>query len=408
MTHRLLGCTFLLFLAFLLSSCGIVQKTPTSTPTSTKTPTITVTLTLTPTRTNTPTRTITPTTTPTATPTNTSTSTPRPIGTLLAYISGEENIHQIYTIDLDYGFKQQLTSGTWDVTFINWSPDGNLILYQAEQGNSNVMNLINWDGGDMHKLPSNVNGYYPVWSPDGKKIAYFSYDKYWALYTVNPDGTEITKLTGNTVWPSPVSWSPDGTKLVFNPSHNTESYSYIAVVDSDGSNYLALTSGKYLASNPVWSPTEDLILYNVLQGDRMQIFATNADGTIQYRLTDSAGGNSDPVWSPDGKQIAFVSWRDSVNPDTCTDGDCNYEIYVMNADGSDQIRLTDHPAEDWAPVWSPDGTRIAFQSLRNESARPQDCGNKCNSEIYVIDSNGNNLTRITNNVVPDWSPIWRP
>lgn len=74
-----------------------------------------------------------------------------------------------------------------------------------------------------------------------------------------------------------------------------------------------------------------------------------------------------------------------------------FEIYVMNADGTNAYNLTNHPASDITPVWSPDGTRIVFISERDG-----------NLEIYVIDSDGNNLVRLTENAAKDYSPVWSP
>src|SRR3990170_3729031 len=83
------------------------------------------------------------------------------------------------------------------------------------------------------------------------------------------------------------------------------------------------------------------------------IYVMNADGSGQTRLTNKPEEEQLPVWSPDGSRIAFISFRDS-----------NTKIYVMNADGSGQARLTDSPAIDGNAVWSPDGSRIAFESDR--------------------------------------------
>jgi len=79
----------------------------------------------------------------------------------------------------------------------------------------------------------------------------------------------------------------------------------------------------------------------------------DADGSNQTRLTRDLALDGSPAWSPDGRRIAFHSGRDG-----------NMEIYVMDADGSKQTRLTDHAAGDGSPAWSPDGSKIAFQSGR--------------------------------------------
>ena len=91
----------------------------------------------------------------------------------------------------------------------------------------------------------------------------------------------------------------------------------------------------------------------------------------------SGGKNYEPVWSPDGERIAFVSSRDD-----------NFEIYVMNADGSEPANLTNNSADDYSPAWSPDGKYIAFVSKRD--------GNRDgNREIYVMKADGSEPTNLT-------------
>lgn len=118
------------------------------------------------------------------------------------------------------------------------------------------------------------------------------------------------------------------------------------------------------------------------------IWTMNPDGTGLTNLTpNSPADDSIPDWSPDGSTIAFVSDRDGGDP----------EIYVMNADGSSQTRLTSSPGNDTTPNWSPDGTRIAFASFRDG-----------NGEIYLMDADGTNLRRLTDNPAFDINPHFSP
>jgi Tol biopolymer transport system component len=113
----------------------------------------------------------------------------------------------------------------------------------------------------------------------------------------------------------------------------------------------------------------------------------NADGSGQTNLTNDAAGDTIATWSPDGTKIAFASGRTGVT-----------EIFVMDADGSNPINVTNNPGgSDWAPDWSPDGTKIAFISDRDG-----------NGEIYVMDITGANQTNVTNDPGGDYGPRWAP
>jgi len=117
-----------------------------------------------------------------------------------------------------------------------------------------------------------------------------------------------------------------------------------------------------------------------------EIYVMNPDGTHQARLTYSTEDDVDPAFSPDGTKIAFASSRID-----------SWDIYVMNADGSDATNITDHGATDTAPAFSPDGSRIAFVSDRDGG-----------SEIYVMGADGSAPTRLTTNAAHDGEPVFSP
>jgi Tol biopolymer transport system component len=353
---------------------------------------------------NTPTLSPVPTFTASATPTES----PLPVGENLVYISEETGQGQIFTVDIEHGTKKQLTFGTYEVEFLNCAPDGSAIAYQLNRAGNREIWRMDWDGGNNVRLVSD-DGHYPVWSPDSKRIAYFSrIPGSWSLYTMDPDGALKVMVKDDNVFESIVSWSPDSRRIAFNPWHNTISPPFIAVIGPARSGYVELTDGKHSDLDPEWSPRDDLIVFSSWRTGRSQVFLMRADGSGQQALTDSAGGNSNPKWSPDGNRIVFVSWRDSADPDHCRDGDCNFEIYIMDKDGNGETRLTDDPGEDWGGVLSPDGKRIAFLSLRDEPRHPEECDETCNSEIFVMDDAGENIVRVTDNTFPDYRPAWRP
>jgi Tol biopolymer transport system component len=121
------------------------------------------------------------------------------------------------------------------------------------------------------------------------------------------------------------------------------------------------------------SPEGKIAFSSMLDGDR-EIYVMDPDGSNLVKLTDNSACDVYPNWSPDGTKIAFASDRDG-----------NFEIYVMNADGSNQTRLTYNQAEDTTPVWSPDGSKIAFLSNRDG-----------NYEIYVMNADGSEQINLTN------------
>jgi len=171
-------------------------------------------------------------------------------------------------------------------------------------------------------------------------------------------------------------------------------------MNADGTGILRLTNSPAFDGDPVFSPDRRRIAF--MSGrDRVagDIYVMNADGSNVVRLTFGPGAFRTPSWSKDGKQLVVSSTRDAVNPDAANLVD--YDVYVMNADGSGIKRLTDNDYMDYQATWSPDGRQIAFVSGRDHA------GTNAN-DLYVMNVDGTNVTRVTEQpggiLLPSWDP----
>ena len=272
------------------------------------------------------------------------------------------------------------------------------ILYVAERGEHFVICHMNPDGTNKTDL-TNILGMamFPVWSPDGTKIAFMNRSgENLDIHVVDADGSNKRRLTYDPAWDLFPTWSPDGQRILFqtNRDGNMEIY----IMNADGTGQTNLTGYSKLDAWPSWSPDGTKILYYSLRTaslhieeiepssvlDTLEIMAMDADGTDAVNLSRNTATDQLPLWSPDGTNIAFQSDRDGVG-----------EIFVMNSDGSNQRNITDNPAADGWPCWSPEGTRMAFVSSRDGDM-----------EIYVVNADGSGLTKLTNNSAWDGGPTW--
>ena len=309
--------------------------------------------------------------------------------------AGSDGFAAIYTTEADGSNVQRITRNPRHDISPRWSPDGTKIAFESID-NIGEIYVMNADGSNQTRLTNNpAHDFSPIFSPDGTRIAFGSRrDNNSEIYVMNADGTNQTRLTNDPADDYSYAWSPDSSRIAFTRVGD------IYVINADGTNQTRLTTSGSDGS-PIWSPdgTRIAFLSGSVAGNA-GLSVMNTDGSNQTRLTNAYHYyDSPPDWSPDGSRIAFLS-----NPDN------NYDIYVINADGSNQTRLTNDPAFDSSPVFSPDGTRIAFLSDRDKI----DNGWNYNDKIYVMNADGSSQTRLTNTAdelyefKPDWHALPSP
>jgi TolB protein len=287
----------------------------------------------------------------------------------IAFVSDRAGNNEIYTVRFTGDNLTRLTHNSKPDSAPSWSADGKKVAF--ERGRS--LYTMNAYGSRQRKVPNTSFYNYdlggrlvsyggnPAFSPSGRKIIYDAGD----IYTINVDGTNRTRITDykpsdpyeeNPPFANPV-WSPVSNKIAF-----TWSTQIHVMPLSD------LIGEKYLGDGPAPSQVTPRWTYR-------------------------------PDWSPDGAQIAFECYYDPCSDSPSEPPSVNPEIYKANANGTgDPIRLTNDPATDTYPGFSPGGGKIVFSSDRDGDY-----------DIYVMDADGTNVQQLTNNpakdVLPDWQPV---
>ena len=281
--------------------------------------------------------------------------------------------------------------------------------------------LMDGEGTNPRRLTENAHfDCFPALSPDGKRIVFDS-NRLRAngepfntsdLFVMNADGTGQIPLTRG----SSATWSPEGRKIAFHASSSgtgqpINSLPGAATTDSD---IFVMNVDDFLKSrarpknitnnraaiddDPDWSPRAQKIVFtsHAVTDDTdnhvtAEIYAIDTDGTGKpMRLTNNAEEERAPSWSPDGRRIVFC----------CRRGGPDFEICVMNADGTGQAQLTDNTIGDLTPSWSPDGKNIVFH--RRVGGRGQ-------FQLFLINADGTDEKQLTFppglNAFPNWGEV---
>jgi TolB protein len=206
---------------------------------------------------------------------------------------------------------------------------------------------MNADGSGQRRLTPNLRRRPWVevaWSPDWKKIAFVASGGPLGrpdIFVINADGSGLRNVTNTQTTSFDFAWSPDGRRIAY-----LEGYpggAPLSVVNADGTGKHALTGPLMVdLGPPSWSPDGRTLAFTGRGGD---IYTVHADRTALRRLTHGPGWTVASDWSPDGRRIVFMSGRD---------GQRAYDVFVMNADGSEQRNLTYTPGvSEYRPSWAP-------------------------------------------------------
>ncbi|MDI6780701.1 MAG: carboxypeptidase regulatory-like domain-containing protein [bacterium] len=363
-----------------------------------------------------------------------------PDGTRVLFASNRSSgNYEIYIMNLDGSNLRRLTTNSSEDRDPTFSPDGTRIVFWSNRDGNREIYSMNIDGSNQQRLTYNTGcDDDPFFSPDGRKIAFCSTyrDNKIEVYTMDIDGTHqerITHLLDNIY--SPIwgvenvgtgSISGKVSDFLNDPVHNAlieilsdemkvigsittkEDGSYMIgnipigyfMLRASSAGYetrfypdrLNITTG--IKITPIDIPlfpigqTNGKVVFTSEKDGNAEIYIMNADGSNQSRLTNNPANDMSPAFSTgnitqgNGTRIAFASNRDG-----------NYEIYIMNADGTEQKRLTDNQAKDSCPAFSPDGRLIAFHSDRNKTF-----------EIYTMNIDGLNQINLGPGITPCFSP----
>ena len=268
-----------------------------------------------------------------------------------------------------------------------------LIAYEQDGD----ITLANPDGSGQVVLASGpIYGFAPTWSHDGSRLAYWSaanWDKPATLVVVHPDGRDPLEVVSGVIAPSPrISWSPDGRRLAFSAQVGVAYRIMVAEIGRAGATPVGDETVQ--GTNPVWSPDGRTIAFTGGSSYRdTAIYLVGDEGADMRRLTtvNDSLELGDYDWSPDGSWLLFTAGSFA-----------HHDVWIVAADGSDQHPIAATVANEYGPVWSPDGRRIAYVSDRSVGTRT------VISETLLVDVDGSHPTVVGRNIgVGLWAPDGR-
>ena len=281
--------------------------------------------------------------------------------------------------DIEAGLRTEVVESSAYLGF-----PGQLVLLVFSSGGSSLIGCSELGGAvEASAQPSQATCRPAVRPEGGTPLIAFSREVIGNadIYVMNADGSDIVRMTTAVGIDIDPSWSPDGSRIAFRSVRDGQDEIY--VMNADGSCQRNLSRSPVDDRSPAWSPDGRLIAFDHFSDSAFQDIAViSPDGGEMRRITQHSGEYA--AWSPDGKRLAFASARDG-----------DYEIYVINLDGSGERRLTDNASYDMYPAWSPNGQWIAYES-----------GDQQHLQIHLMHPDGTGDRRITHDDAQDRFPAW--
>jgi TolB protein len=279
------------------------------------------------------------------------------------------------------------------------------VAFASDRGGNVDIHLLDLPSGRLRRLTTSpATDLSPTWAPDGRRLAFRSdRDGNDDIYEMHADGSSQHNLTHNPSADYSPAWGPDGRRIAFSSGRADPTGSDLWLMDADGAHPRPLIQQRGIDEYPVWSPDGARLAFGCTLGAVLpsrvgdfEICVVNMDGSGLRRITDAPGISAAGGWSADGKRIVFASSRDQDPQGVSPCGD----LFTVAADGSQLARLTDGPARDCQPSWSPDGRHILFSSDR---AHPGG-----DSDLYVMNPDGSAITRLTHADGEEQEPTLSP
>jgi len=268
-----------------------------------------------------------------------------PHGGRIAFTCTRADFNQLCMINRDGSGLSQLTDMQAGNYYPAFAPDGRGLLFSSNRNGSFDLYLLLFDEKQLFQITKNIgNVVSPDYSPDGHRIVFANRaaDGSTSIWMVNADGLNphLVYAGSNTI--VAVAWSPAGENIAYAMSVGNPQEYEIFIMDADGKNHLRISQGlKGIGGSIDWSPdSKSLLIYAGAFGDK-DIYKIDVETGNYVQLTNG-GNNAGASYSPDGLYIVFNSRRNDDQAD----------LYIMRADGTNHVQLTNHPEPDWGPQWT--------------------------------------------------------